>query len=271
MKFIIYTIFLFVFFTSCTKVNHNLVSSKFLDSIYYNNAKELDGLGSFIIDKSTYDSTLNLIRKEIYDVINDTLIDIDSYVSSLLTKKIAYKEDYYFFADKWEGTPYYQGTIDIGSKENNGFKYIAMQDYYYNDIDLKYLKLTFWKDTLFSIECGDNVELTNDFIQKYKNPRINVKNTWGDLVKNPKNLNDSLLEDSVIVDSRTIFSWENKKVRARLYTYKSYNYDLDIKGKAKTYRDLINWNHFLIESKNIRRNNEIRKTRTIRINRVVKG
>jgi hypothetical protein len=243
---------------SCTKVNHNLVSSKFLDSIYFNNAKELDGLGSFIIDKSTYDSTLNLIRKEIYDVINDTIIDIDSYASSLLTKEVAYKEDYYFYSDRWIGTPYYMGTIDIGSKENNGLKYITMQDYYYNNIDLKYLKLTFLKDTLFSIECGDNVELTNDFIQKYKNPRINVKNTWGDIVKDPKI--DSLSEDSIIVDTRTIFNWENKNVITRLYTYESYNHnDLNIKEKRKTYRDLINWNHFLIESKNTKRNNEIRK------------
>jgi len=236
---------------SCKQRIQNASIRGINDTTGYYATRNMKGLASFKIDESTYNKTLNLIKNEMENDAEDRYkyrenkssfpsLDEHSWLDGL-------KEN--------DTRIYLESVTDPNKKQNSNIKTLEMSypGYYIGDIKISNLKLTFFKDTLISIEC-DKSDIDQAFTTKYKPSTFIEETTWktwyGETKKRPSQ-NAINKNRALLLDSHDEKRWENEMVKAISYSHYYWKY----KDKKQISAD--GYSYFRIESKNERRNKEI--------------
>lgn len=211
--------------------------------------KRLQGIASFIIDESTYAKTLSLIKNEIR---NDKE---DRYKYRENRRMFPSLDDHTWMSNSGlndnETRIYLESVTDKNKKQNHDIKTIEISypGYYIGTLEISNLKLTFFKDTLISIECNKE-DIESAFTKKYKPNSSLDETTWktwyGETKKRPSD-NAIRNDRALLTDSREEKIWENDKIKATAYSHYSWSY----KGKKQTNAD--GYSYFKMETKNQRR------------------
>lgn len=235
---------------SCKQRIQNTSFTGINDTTGYYATRNMKGLASFKIDESTYNKTLNLIKNEMRNDIEDRYkyrenkssfpsLDEHSWLDGL-------KEN--------DTRIYLEIVTDPNKKQNPNIMTLEMSypGYYIGDIKISNLKLTFFKDTLIYIEC-DKSDIDQAFTTKYKPSIFKEETTWktwyGETKKRPSQ--NAINKRAFLIDSHDEKRWENEKVKAISYSHYSWRY----KNKKQISAD--GSSYFRIESKNERRIKEL--------------
>lgn len=215
--------------------------------------RNMKGLASFKIDESTYNKTLNFIKNEMKNDKED---------------RYKYRENKREFPsigeDMWLSNSglkdnderiYVESVTDANKKQNPLIKKneISYPGYYVGNLKISNLNLSFYKDTLISIEC-DNSDIEQAFTTKYKPAFVIEETTWktwfGETKSRPS---ESAIRNNraLLLDSHDEKRWENEKVKAISYSHYYWRY----KNRKQISADGLSY--FRIESKNERRNKEM--------------
>lgn len=156
------------------------------NSDYFEEAKELKGIGEFIIDKSTYSDVLSILKKQ------DDGYSIREIKYDTLPKNLENN----FLTDGH--------TFDCPK-----LKLIRKYEYKIGKIELRSLYFHFYNDTLYEVFMSQNDQVEEGFKKKY-GPGLFTDNTQrkinGDLIKIDKTY---LWQNSnVIAESRTLIEYE---------------------------------------------------------------
>ena len=193
---------LLTFFISCNTEHESYKSKPKPESELYKEAAEMKGLGNFIIGKT---------------IIND-LVDINKQISN---------DDKYSFLEQ-------DGFIEKESwRDCPDIKQYSTSRFYIGDIEIQYIDLHFYKDTLFEITCWTSVDIRDAFTIKYGE---GVKNNLR-RVSGPK--------DNRTVENHENIVWENESIITiydeEINSYgKKINYKNDFKISTKSTRILAN-------------------------------
>lgn len=197
---------LLTFFFSCSNTEHESYKSKPKpESELFKEAAEMKGLGSFIIGK-TIINDLSEINKQ---------ISKDDKYSLLEQSGFSEKES-------WRSCP------DI--------KQYSTSKFYIGDIEIEYIDLHFYKDTLFEITCWTSDNIRDAFTKKYGE---GVKDYLRH-VSGPK--------DNRKVEAHENIVWENEAIIT------TYNDEINSYGEK-----LKHTNDFKISTKSDRILTDIRK------------
>jgi len=214
--------------------------------------RNMKGLASFNIDESTYNKTLHFIKNEMKNDKED---------------RYKYRENKREFSsigeDMWLSNSglkdnderiYVESVTDANKKQNPLIKTIEISypGYYIGNLKISNLKLSFFKDTLISIEC-DNSDIEQAFTTKYKPTFVIEETTWktwyGETKKRPSQ--NAINKRAFLIDSHDEKRWENEKVKAISYSHYYWRY----KNKKQISADGLSY--LKIESKNVRRNKKM--------------
>lgn len=234
---------IFSILCSCGDYSHKDVSQnnkdQKSDTVGFYQARDLKGLGNFKIHGSTYKETFKTLTKEFkidgrysLEVFNLKEIHHDT-IKSFLAEDLL-KEHIF-------GCPRVSG--------------INVYKYFIGDIEISDLKLTFYQDTLISIECAQNDKIDEGFKLKYGKGKSFNNDLW----KTPSGETHERPSDDIMnkcqllkIDQKQI--WENKSVIATSSFYCVYLYDGDkyLGGDMNS-----SFHYFSIVSKNLRIKNQM--------------
>jgi len=246
-------IFFSILFVSCGQRNSNQLGSNTSDTTGTSATNKLIGIASFIIDESTYSKTLSTIKNEI------RTDKEDRYKYRENKKEFPILDDHTWMSNSGlednETRIYLESVTDANKKQNPDIKTIEISypGYYIGSLEISNLKLTFFKDTLISIEC-DKEDIESAFTKKYKPNSAIDETTWktwyGETKKRPSE-NAIKNNRALLIDSRDEKIWENEKVKAIAYShyYWSYKNRKQISADGNSY--------FKMESKNQRRKRQL--------------
>lgn len=255
MKNIFKIIFLFclpTIFLSCGQQNGSLNNNP-SDTTGTAATKRLKGIASFNVDESTYAKTLALIKNEIR---NDKE---DRYKYRENKSEFPSLDDHTWMSNSGlndnETRVYLESVTDKSKKQNPDIKTIEISypGYYIGNLEISNLKLTFFKDTLISIEC-DKEDIESAFTKKYK-PNSSIDETtwktWYGETKSRPSDNAIKNDRALLTDSREEKIWENDKIKATAFSHYSWTY----KDKKQTNAD--GYSYFKMETKNLRRSHQM--------------
>lgn len=250
---IIFLVSLPTIFLSCGQQNSSSNNNNSSDTTGTAATKRLKGIASFNIDESTYIRTLSLIKNEIR---NDKE---DRYKYRENRRMFPSLDDEMWMSNSGlkdnETRIYLDSVTDKDKKQNPDIKTIEISypGYYIGDIEISNLKLTFFNDTLISIEC-DKDDIESAFTKKYKPNSSIDETTWktwlGETKRRPSD-NAIRNDRALLTDSREEKIWENEKIKATAYSHYSWTY----KGKKQTNSD--GYSYFKMETKNQKRINQM--------------
>ncbi|HAZ01080.1 MAG TPA: hypothetical protein DCY97_02735 [Marinilabiliales bacterium] len=236
-----------VFFSSCDFSSNQkqiLNNENYSDTSGYYAARNLKGLSSFIIEKTTYIEAINLIKEEIRkdykrykdskykespkyfgyeEKFRDFKFDKKGNIASEF-----YREDFgLIFTEVKYDTLYSLLKNTSYDKEIFGcpnIREIKMSEYFIGNIEINSLLLKFYKDTLFEINCDQKDEIENGFKEKYGAGKFINNTLWKTKFGQTKTepANDAKL---LVLDEKHI--WENEYIKAESESYCKYKYDGD--------------------------------------------
>jgi hypothetical protein len=246
-------LFLTILIASCDQQNGSTKSENANDTTGTAATKNLNGVASFIIDKSTYEKTLSSIKNEI------RTDKEDRYKYRENRSSFPSLDDHTWMSNSGltdnETRIYLESVTDKSKKQNPDIKRIEISypGYYIGNLEISNLKLTFFKDTLISIEC-DKEDIESAFTKKYKPNSTLDETTWktwhGETKIRPSE-NAIKNNRALLVDSREEKIWENEKVKATAFSHYSWKY----KNKEQTSAD--GYSYFRMETKNQRRRQQM--------------
>ena len=210
------------------------------DTTGYFEARDLQGLANFIIDKSNYKETFRTLNKE-------------------------FKEDKrYYYSSPFNITEISYDTTESFLNEDileqrifgcPNLKALKVSTYFIGDIELTSLKLTFYQDTLIRIDCSQNDKIDEGFSEKYGKGKFIDNSLWrtpsGETNERP---NDNLIGKSQLLKIDETKIWENGNVIAKSSSYCVYKYEGE---KYLGADNATSYNNFAIVSKNEERNIEM--------------
>jgi len=192
-SFIFITIVFIIFLSSCinkNEQNNNAINNTANDTTGFYQAKDLQGLSVFIIGNSTYNQVLKHLKSEFkddkryyfYSDIDETKYDtLVSYLEEDLLRRNIF------------------GCPDLRT--------IEISKYYIGDIEVSYLKLDFFRDTLFNIRCWQNDEIEEGFKSKYGEGRLVNNSVW----KTPKGETNIRPENDEILKKSQLLKIDKKQ------------------------------------------------------------
>ncbi len=236
--------------TSCTKIVDfpELFNGANPDTSGYYAARNLEGLGSFLIGKSTYLQTLNDL-KEAYR--NDERYHYFNYGNGFGEVFSGLKEIQFDSVNKNQ----YNSIFTLRYLACNDVRIIGCYNYYMDDIEISDLVLTFYNDILIRIDCRQNDKIDEIFSLSHGAGKVKKETFWftpnGKTNKKPdKELLDNGKADILSNYSEVI--WENSAVKTTSYSRIKYKYE----NRRLTGIDYT-INEFSIVSKDEIRNNEM--------------
>ena len=214
-----------VLFNSCTQTPKHQVStvSTEPDTTGYYSARDLKGLGYFILGQSTFKDTQAKIKAEMrkepkYNVIGD----IDPFYTELVIKQ-------------GDSTVFYQNPSERSVLDDNAIacpynKTIKMYKYFLAGLELSNVKLDFYKDTLIRISVDNDDKLIEAFNFKYGKGLLKDETIWntpfGEKRERPS---DALIksEKATVKSIYQYHRWKNVKVNAVSLESIRYSYKAD--------------------------------------------
>jgi hypothetical protein len=247
-----------VFCISCRDVQHYFELNKTTspDTVGFYAARNLAGLGGFLIGKSTYSQTLEDLKNEWR---KDDRYYYFNYGKGLGENFSGLREVKYDSANTLEANSIFPIRF-IACKD---VKIIGCYDYYLGDIEITDLALTFYKDTLIRIDCRQSDKLDQDFALKYGSDKVKSETVWFTPSGRTKIQPDKELLKKGSADVLSNFSeriWENQEFKAISYARIKYKYE-NKKFAGTDYKI----NEFSIVSKN-----EVRNGKMIRCDSISK-
>lgn len=228
----------------------NTETNNLPDTVGYFAARNMKGIGSFVIGESTYQEILNILKEEIrkdsrrFEETNyKELPRYNGYEPKYLDYKFDnegnivsrfYREDFgsIFKEIKYDTIADYLKE-DFLNREIFGcpnIRELEMFKFFIGDIEISNLVLNFNKDTLFQIKCSQNEKIEEGFQIKYGNGRIT---------------DNTLRKGEKLLKIDKIINWENETIKAESQTYIEYKYEGDKYKGAGVYDS-----YFLMKSKN---------------------
>jgi hypothetical protein len=215
------------------------------DTIGFYAARNLKGLASFKIGESTYRNVLNQIKDEIRK--DSKRFEETDYKE--MPRYTGYQEKYPDFTFDKAGniaSSFYREDFSFILDEINDTitKTVKMSSYFIDNLEVQYLELTFYSDTLIRIKSWQNDEIDKIFEQKYGDLHHKKELVWKNVIGVTiiRNEDGPPSKNAKLISSIEENKWENERIIAE--SYSNYNFENE--------NDPTGYSYFMIESKNQR-------------------